>query len=216
MSPPVGEPATEAEIRAWVTERGRASDPFEHVRAASEEHRGEHGPGCTVYPTSHASLLGVLAATAGARRILEIGTGIGYSALWLAYGSSAAGGTVQTIEQDAEHTRLAREHADREGFTGQIEVIEGELTTALDPLTGPYDLVFYDGHPADTLVFLPHAFRLLDPGGLLISSNLFLAVHDPQLPGLDQAAAYRDRITEDPRLLTSFLPSGLAVSIRIA
>jgi predicted O-methyltransferase YrrM len=59
---------------------------------------------------------------------------------------------------------------------------------------------------------LDHFLRLLRPGGLLVSANLFLAQFVPDLPGVDQMAEYRQRLLDDSRLLTAIVPGGLAFS----
>lgn len=209
MTLPPGEPTTTEAIAAWVSEQTLAADRFAHVRVASDEHRSEHG--CDVYPTRSGPLLGVLAVARRAERVLEVGTGLGYSALWLASG----GAHVTTIERDAEHAHLAREVVGDEGYADRIEVVGGEARDALDDLLEPYDVCFFDAEPAVALICLPHFVRLMEPGALLISANLFLGRHDSEMPGLDQAAGYRERILEDPRFLTAFVPSGLALSVRI-
>lgn len=60
---------------------------------------------------------------------------------------------------------------------------------------------------------LHHFLRLLRPGGLLVSANLFLAQFVPDLPGIPQMAEYRRQILEDDRLLTAMIPGGLALSV---
>jgi predicted O-methyltransferase YrrM len=62
-------------------------------------------------------------------------------------------------------------------------------------------------------VVLDHARRLLRPGGVLISSNLFLGQYVPDLPDLPQMAEYRRRLLDDERFLTAFAPNGLAISV---
>jgi predicted O-methyltransferase YrrM len=98
----------------------RQRDPFEHVRLESHDHRELHGAGCSVFPTSSGPLLSVLAAAAAAERILEVGCGLGYSALCFARGSNRI---VETIERDAEHARLAEETIVREGFADRIRIL---------------------------------------------------------------------------------------------
>lgn len=209
MTIPSGEPTSPEGIVSWVDTVTEETDRFAHVRVASDEHRDEHG--CDVHPTRSGPLLGVLVAARGAGRVLEVGTGLGYSALWLASG----GAHVTTIERDPEHARLAREVVGAEGYGDRIEVVGGEARDALDDLLEPYDACFFDAEPAVALVCLPHFVRLMEPGALLISANLFLGRHDPEMPGLDQAAGYRERLLEDPRFLTAFVPSGLALSVRV-
>lgn len=210
MTLPTAEPTSPEAVASWVEGRTEETDRFAHVRVVSSEHRDEHG--CDVYPTRSGPLLGVLTAARRAERVLEIGTGLGYSALWLASGSGAH---VTTIERDPEHARLARKVVGGEGYGDRIEVVCGEARDVLDDLFEPYDVCFFDAEPAVALICLPHFVRLMEPGALLVSANLFLGRHDPEMPGLDQTAGYRERILEDPRFLTAFVPSGLALSVRV-
>jgi predicted O-methyltransferase YrrM len=212
MPVPPDEPATQVAMEAWIREQTQARDRFAHVFRASEEHRLQHGPDCTVYPSSVGPLLGTLAAATGARRILEVGCGLGYSALWLAYGS-APEGRVESFEQDGSHVELARRHIEQEAFAERVTVHHERAAQALARTDGPYDFIFCDGDLTEYLEDFAHFRRLLRPGGLLVTSNLFLGRYG-DVPGLAQAAAYRRRILDDERLQTAFLPSGLALSVR--
>ena len=207
------EPDSPEAVSHWVGEHMRARDPFAHVFKVSEQHREGHGPGCTVYPTGTGPLLGALVAATGAKRILEVGCGLGYSALWLALGSSPDG-SIETIEQDTGHAALARLHFHGEGFAERISVHEGRAAEVMSRLAVQYDFIYCDGDIDEYLVDLDHFVRLLRPGGLLVTSNLFLGQYAPDIPGLDQAAEYRLRILDDQRLLTAFLPTGMALSLR--
>jgi predicted O-methyltransferase YrrM len=162
-----------------------------------------------VYPTSSGPLLSVLAAAVAAERILEVGSGLGYSALCLAHGS----GVVETIERDTEHVALAERTILREGYGNRIRVLRGRGADVLPGLDGPYDLIFSDGDPEELPQDLDHFLRLLRLGGLLLSANLFLAQFVPDLTAVDQMAEYRQRLLDDGRLLTTIIPGGLAVSV---
>jgi predicted O-methyltransferase YrrM len=205
----VNEPTSPETVAAWIDTAQRQRDPFERVRRASHEHREEHGPGCSVYPTSSGPLLAVLAATIRAERILEVGCGLGYSALCLAHSSGAL---VETIERDAEHVRLAELEIARARYGDRIRVICGQAADILPGLSGPYDLIFSDADAEEMPSTLDHFLRLLRPRGLLVSANLFLAQFVPGLPGIAQMAHYRQRIVDDERLLTAIVPGGLALS----
>src|SRR3990172_4227668 len=121
-------------------------DPFARVYRASNEHREAHGPACEVYPSEPAKmrLLAGLVRAAGACRILEIGCGLGYSALWLA---DAAGpdGRVETIDRFPEHAAPARRYAQEAGLAGRPNVIEGEGGDGLAQPTGPHPVIPHDG-----------------------------------------------------------------------
>jgi predicted O-methyltransferase YrrM len=145
----------------------RSADPFADVRQATDQHRLRHG--CGAYPYRNGPLLGVLAGAAHARRILELGTALGYTALSFAYG--APDSTVDTIERDGEHVRLARDHIVAAALDHRISVHEGDFANVLPTLDPGYDLAFFDGHtPVPALH--TQLRKLLRTGGLLITANL--------------------------------------------
>jgi predicted O-methyltransferase YrrM len=140
-----------------------STDPFAHVRQAMLKHRAQHG--CGAWPYGNGPLLSVLAATAGAKRILECGCALGYTSCSFAYGAPEA--KIDTIERDPEHVRLARENFAAAGFDKRITVHEGDFAKVLPTLTAGYDLAFFDGSTP-----LPALHGLLNTGGLLITANL--------------------------------------------
>jgi predicted O-methyltransferase YrrM len=145
-----------------------ADDLFGHVREATNQHRSRHR--ChDAYPYRHGALLGVLAAAAQARRILELGTALGYTALSFAHG--AAGSVVDTIERDPEHVELARKNIAAAGLSDRISVHEGDFAAVLPRLDPGYDVAFFDGLTPIPALHLALG-KLLRTGGLLITANL--------------------------------------------
>ena len=142
-------------------------DPFAALREAALAHRAEHG--CGEYPYDNGALLSTLAAAANARRELELGTALGYTALCFARGAPDA--VIDTIERDGEHVRLAREQVEAHGMAGHIVVQEGDFATVLRTLDPGYDVAFFDGS-APSRPLLKEIRRLLRARGLLISANL--------------------------------------------
>ncbi|MGA3230146.1 MAG: class I SAM-dependent methyltransferase, partial [Candidatus Binatus sp.] len=135
------------------------------------------------------------------------------SALSLAHGAGD-NVSVETLEHDSEHADLARRHIEAEQMGARVRVLVGWGRIILPDLRGPYDLIFFDGDPAESVLDLGHFERLLRAGGLLISANLFLAQYARDLPGLDKTAAYREQIMRSERWFTAYLPNGKALSIR--
>jgi predicted O-methyltransferase YrrM len=177
-----------------------ATDPFAAVREATLAHRAKHG--CGAYPYDNGALLGALAASANARRVLELGTALGYTALWFARGAPEA--VVDTIEHDAEHVRLAGEQVEAHGMAGHIVVHEGEFADVLRRLDPGYDVAFFDGFtPSRPL--LKDLRRLLRARGLLISANLTHA-------GVD---AYLAALHEKKSWLTAFIDEKHATALSI-
>ena len=85
----------------------------------------------------------------------------------------------------------------------------------LPTLEAGYGFVFWDGEPEGCLAAFEQFLRLLAPGGVLVTSNLFLAQYDPGMPGITEAAAHRERLLDEPSLRTAFTPGGLAISVRV-
>ncbi|MDO3648422.1 O-methyltransferase [Nocardia mangyaensis] len=120
-------------------------------------------------------LLNLLARTAGARRVLEIGTLGGYSTEWLARGVGD-GGLVVTLEFEPRHAKVARENLDRAGVGARVDIRVG---AALDTLPGvaedatePFDLVFIDADKVNNPHYVQWALRLTRPGSVIIVDNV--------------------------------------------
>jgi predicted O-methyltransferase YrrM len=147
--------------------KAKSFDPFAKVRDATLAHRAKHG--CGAWPYGNGPLLSVIAATADARRILELGTALGYTSLSFANGAPKA--KVDTIERDPEHVRLARANIAAARMDKRITVHEGDFAQVLPSLEAGYDLAFFDGHtPVPALHETLH--ELLRAGGVLITANL--------------------------------------------
>lgn len=121
------------------------------------------------------SMLTVLARLVGAEVIVEVGTLAGYSGIHLARGMSA-GGRLITIEAEPKHADFAERAFAEAGLAGRVTVRRGtgldelpRLTDELGP--GAVDLVFLDAVKTEYPDYLPHAKRLLRPGGLLVADN---------------------------------------------
>src|ERR1700692_1338939 len=143
------------------------ADPFAKVKAATDAHRRRHG--CGAYPYENGPLRAALAAAANARRILELGTALGYTAL--SFASGAPDSTVDSIERDPEHVQLARDNIAAAALDHRITVHEGDFAAVLPTLDPGYDVAFFDGH-APTAGLHKALRGLLRTGGTLITANL--------------------------------------------
>jgi predicted O-methyltransferase YrrM len=123
-------------------------------------------------------LLLILARATGARRVLELGTATGYSAICLARGCGPQG-RVLTLEFDARMAARAQANLHRAGLGDRVEVRVGEALEQMAMLSGPFDLIFLDIDKESYLPALDHCRRLLRPGGLLVADNVGFAAADP-------------------------------------
>ena len=117
------------------------------------------------------SLLKFLLAYAKPKKILEVGTAIGFSALLMSE-YAPKGCHITTIEKYEKRIPVAMENFKRAGKDKDITLIEGDATEVLKTLEGTYDMVFMDAAKGQYIHFLPEVLRLLSPGGLLISDNV--------------------------------------------
>ena len=143
---------------------GLRRDPHERLAVIDREGRAEGLP--LVYPDTGA-LLHTLARSCGAKRILEIGTAIGYSTLWMATALPADGALI-SMEYDGARAARARDHFAAAGLGDRISVIVGDATRFLHKVSGPFDLIFQDSDEKLYEPMLDRLIELLRPGGLLV------------------------------------------------
>ena len=162
-------------------------------------------------------VLSVLAA--GRRRIVEVGTAIGYSTLWLALGQPSDG-TIVTIDPDRDRTDRARGWWREAGIADErIQVVNApalEAFAAADPaLAGPFDLAFIDALKPEYEAYLEALVPRLVPGALVLADNVLwsgrVSGAMPSESGDASVAALRsfDRsVLADPRFTSTILPDG--------
>ncbi len=131
-------------------------------------------PAIAVSP-GEGKLLHLLALAVGARRILEIGTLGGYSAIWMARALPADGRLV-TLEFEPRHAEVARANLARAGLADRCEVRLGRALDLLPRLeaegAGPFDLAFIDADKPSNPEYFAWALRLARPGGLIVVDNV--------------------------------------------
>jgi predicted O-methyltransferase YrrM len=152
-------------------------------------------------------LLHLLAASIGARRVLEIGTLGGYSTIWLAR-ALPAGGRLITLEYSAAHAEVARANIARAGLDNTVEVRTGPALDTLPRLeaenAGPFDLVFIDADKANNPHYVAWALKLSRPGTLIVVDNVVrdgkVATPDPDDAAITGIREMYDLIAREPRL----------------
>jgi predicted O-methyltransferase YrrM len=195
-------------------------DPL--LEAIEAEGRAQQLP--LVHAASARLLRSQVIATS-ARRVLEIGTCIGYSAIWLGR-ALPRDGMLITLEVDPARAAVARTNIARAGLSDRISVVVGDATRYLHKVAGPFDLVFQDSNKQLYEAMLDRIVALLGPRGVLATDNVLWNgevvegyVSAPQRDPADAAALrrYNVRLASDARLLTTFLPvgDGVALSVKI-
>jgi predicted O-methyltransferase YrrM len=154
----------------------------------------------------------LLAQTVGARRILEIGTLAGYSAIWLAQ-ALPPGGRLVTLEVDRLHAAVARENIARAGLSPVVEVRLGPaletLTSLVETAAAPFDFIFIDADKPSYPLYLPLAVALSRPGTVIVADNVVrkgaVANADSSDPRVQGVRQFNELVARNPRLDATLL-----------
>jgi predicted O-methyltransferase YrrM len=185
------------------------------ARMEDEAHR-ENIP---IVDPHEGALLYLLVKIARAKRLLELGTAIGYSGIWLL--RATEGGSLTTYEVDHKRAERARANFSEAGLGQQAVVLEEDAVKALGKLQGRFDACFIDllnSFPSEEVVrqAFEGCLAHLDAGGLLMADNA-LRQGEVVRPATQQArnvAHYNELVSKHPRLESVVIPirDGLSVA----
>lgn len=179
--------------------------------ARMDEEGGREG--IPIVGTSVGRALHVLIRATGARRVVEVGTAIGYSALWMATALPKEG-RIDTIDPDRSRTDRARRYWDEAGVGTKIVVHTGKGLDVLPALAGPYDFAFIDALKNEYEGYLAQVVRLLRPGGTVAVDNLLWsgrasgARADDRSPDTTAIRDFNAKFVRHPQLDATILPVG--------
>lgn len=169
------------------------------------------------------SLMRVLLTVKKPKRILEVGTAIGFSALVMAeYTSEDC--QITTIEKYEKRIPIAKENFRKYDPKNRITLLEGDAAQILTELDGEFDLIFMDAAKGQYINFFPDVMRLLARDGILLSDNV---LQDGDIIESRFAVERRDRtihsrmreylyeLKHNPSLVTDILPVGDGVTISV-
>jgi len=163
--------------------------------------------------------LELVARMARPRRILEIGSGAGYSGLWFLRGATASA-RLDVVEFNPTVAREFEKVMTRAGYRKRIRIHHGPALEVLPRLKGFYDCVFIDADKNEYPKYLRHSLRLTCPGSVIIADNLFWGgsvLSDQHREGARSIHEYTRMIFKDKRLSSIIVPlgDGLALSHRV-
>ncbi|MFI2607573.1 O-methyltransferase [Kitasatospora sp. NPDC018619] len=189
-------------VDAYFSEQLVGHDPVLEGATAAADAAGL--PKIAVAP-NQGKLLHLLALTQGAKRILEVGTLGGYSAIWLAR-ALPADGTLLTLELDPRHAEVARGNLAAAGLAAVAEVRLGRAADSLAELVeqgvAPFDLVFIDADKPSNPEYFRRALQLTRPGSLIIVDNVVrggaVADADSTDPAVVGTRALHELIAAEP------------------
>jgi predicted O-methyltransferase YrrM len=162
--------------------------------------------------------LSLLSKIQAPKKILEIGTYTGYSALCLAEGL-AKDGALHTIEVNPELAAIKKKYFDKSDYSAQIMTYIGDALNIIPTLEGPFYLVFIDAEKKQYDAYFEAVIKKSKPGTVILSDNVLwtgkvLEPLDPKDKTTKVLLDYNKKLAEDPRVQTSLLPirDGLTMS----
>lgn len=187
---------------AYIADRFAAEDDALRAALESAETRG--------YPDIHVSpvqgrFLSLLTGLTGARMVLEVGTFVGYSTIWLAR-ALRDDGHLHTLELMASQAELAADNMARAGVSDRVTIHQGPAARTLknkaEEWVGLFDLVFLDANKNDYPAYLDAITPLIRAGGLLLADNVVrdgkVLTPAPDDPNALGAAAFNDALAAHP------------------
>ena len=154
------------------------------------------------------------------KRILEIGTAVGYSAICFSEFLEHKG-RIYTIERDKERVNEAKENIKKAGVEEKIHIYEGDAVEILPTLNEKYDVVFIDAAKGKYPFFLKEALRMIEPNGIIFADNILYKGYvmsdynkHKQRTAVRNLREYIKEVSENPNLETEILEvgDGLAIS----
>lgn len=156
------------------------------------------------------------------KKILEIGTAVGYSAMCFSEYLSKDG-IIDTIERDEERIKQAKENIKKVGVEDKINILEGDAVEILPTLEGKYDMIFIDAAKGKYPFFLKEALRMLAENGVILADNILYKGYvmsdynkHKQRTAVRNLREYIQNVTSAPNLETQILEvgDGLAITKR--
>ena len=204
-------------VSRYLASLRTAPDP---VLAEMEAHGAREAIPIVVPETG--ALLHVMARSAGARRILEVGTAIGVSTLYLAR-ALPADGTIVSFEIDEQRHAAARAYLERAGVLDRADLRLEDAREGLERLDGTFDMAFIDGVKAQYGDYFDALLPLLRSGGVLAVDNVLMSgtVAEGRSDGhwtdeqIATARAFNERLLRDQHLTGTVTPVGDGVLIAV-
>lgn len=189
----------------------------QHMTELEEYAKKNHIP--IVHPEV-AQFLRVMIKIKNAKKILEIGTAIGYSSLVMAE-SMLNKGIIVTIERREDMIKLAKKFIDKSKYNNIIHIIKGEAEEILPKINEKFDFIFLDAAKGKYMEFLPYCIENLEEGGIIVSDNVLfkgMVANDELVIRRKKTIVKRMReylkyISNNQSLETSVIPIGDGVAL---
>ncbi len=156
------------------------------------------------------------------KRILEVGSAIGYSSIFFSE-HLKKGGEIITLEKDEKYAAIARENIKKAGKENVIRLIEGSAEETIQTVDGKFDMLFLDANKSQYRYYFDVIYPMLNEGGIIICDNILykgMTANDKLLPRKHYAIVghireFLDFLCRHEGLTTSIIPIGDGMSISV-
>ncbi|KOA20489.1 putative O-methyltransferase [Clostridium homopropionicum DSM 5847] len=167
-----------------------------------------------------ASFLKFMVTIQKPKKILELGTAIGYSSILMNIASNG-NSIITTIERERDMIDIAEKNIQNYGFEKKIKILEGDCLEILPKLEEKYDLIFMDAGKGHYNDFFPYCLKLLEYNGIIIADNVLFRgmvasdelVQKRKITIVKRMRTYLDMLCNNNELVTSVIPIGDGIAI---
>lgn len=158
-------------------------------------------------------LLGLLIRSLNAQRVLEFGTCLGYSTVWIAQALKETGGKLISIEYNKDLYEATKRNVELAGLSDTVNLVLGNASEVIEVLDGPFDIILQDSDKSLYSSMLEKCINLTRKNGLIIADDaLFMPMGIPEKFS-GPMHRYIERVFSDDRLYSTILPIGDGVVI---
>lgn len=178
------------------------------MKAETERLRGISGPSAlNALDPDAAKFVSMAAVSKGAKVIVEVGAGAGYSTLWLAYAAAATGGKVISCEIDPAKAEQARANIERAGMAHWVEIVVGDARETLRHRDEPVDLLFIDADFGQYETYFDVVYKQMSVGSTVIADDV--------VESENELADYTTYVQNHPNLESVTLPLGTGLEFTV-
>ena len=154
-----------------------------------------------------AKFVALLITSKKATNIVEIGAGVGYSTLWLAYAASVVGGKVVTCEIDPVKAEQAKANIEKAGMTNYVEILTGDARELLRQRSGTVDFLFIDADYGQYETYFDVVYKQMSVGSTIVADDVVEAEND--------LADYTTYVQNHPSLESVTIPLGQGLEFSV-
>lgn len=157
--------------------------------------------------------LGLLIRSMNAQRVLEFGTCLGYSTVWIAQALKETGGKLISVEYNKDLYEATKRNIELAGLSDVVEVILGDASQVINIVEGPFDIILQDSDKSLYSTMLDKCINLTRKNGLIIADDVLfkpMGIPDKFSEPVDR---YVKKVFNDKRLYSTIIPIGDGVAI---